>query len=117
MRKNLYVWFALLTTISLTPTVYAASFSCQNAANKTEKAICKNLALNDADVKLATTYTFVLHALPMGGRDTEKGNQYRWLKVRNQCGSNMTCIAKHYKDRQSELDLLIQKRILSQGPF
>jgi uncharacterized protein len=48
--------------------------------------------LNDADVKLATTYQIILHALPMGGRDAEKDKQFQWLKQRNSCGANNSCI-------------------------
>lgn len=47
---------------------------------KRKKSICKNRSLNDADVKMATTYQIVLHALPMGGRDNQKDTQQQWLK-------------------------------------
>ncbi len=48
--------------------------------NENGKSICKNRSLNDADVKMATTYQIVLHALPMGGRDNQKDTQQQWLK-------------------------------------
>lgn len=97
--------------------LYAASFPCQAAQLPTELQICKERTLNDADVKLATTYQIILHALPMGGRDAEKGKQGQWLKQRNRCGANTVCIKKTYIQRQQQLDQLLQDRVLSQGPF
>lgn len=95
----------------------AASFPCNKAQLRAEKTICQTLSLNDADVKLATTYHIILHALAMGGRDSEKGAQYQWLKQRNACGSNVSCLSTSYASRQQHLDYIIQNRILTQGPF
>ena len=79
MNNKLAICFALLSSIAFTQSSQAASFSCDAAKTKTktEKSICKNRSLNDADVKMATTYQIVLHALPMGGRDSQKDAQYK----------------------------------------
>ena len=53
----------------------------------------------------------------MGGRDAEKDQQFKWLKQRNACGSNTQCIQRAYQQRQQQLDLLLQERVLSHGPF
>lgn len=95
----------------------AASFSCDKASLKAEKTICQVRGLNDADVKMATTYQIVLHALPMGGRDQQKEIQWQWLKSRNTCGANVPCLSKAYQQRQQQLDTIIQQRILNHGPF
>ncbi|VTX92911.1 lysozyme inhibitor LprI family protein [Acinetobacter ursingii] len=95
----------------------AASFSCDKAKTATEKAICQNRSLNDADVRMVTTYNIVTHALPMGGRDAEKSAQYQWLKQRDSCRANVNCIAQRYSERQKHLDDIVQNRILTQGPF
>ncbi|MFW1838924.1 lysozyme inhibitor LprI family protein [Acinetobacter gyllenbergii] len=97
--------------------VHAASYSCKAAKLKAEQQICNDLVLNDADVKLATTYQIILHALPMGGRDAEKDQQFKWLKQRNSCGANTPCIKRAYAQRQQQLDQLLQERVLSRGPF
>ncbi|ENU22204.1 hypothetical protein F993_03092 [Acinetobacter proteolyticus] len=96
---------------------HAASYSCKAAKLKAEQQICNDLVLNDADVKLATTYQIILHALPMGGRDAEKDQQFKWLKQRNSCGANTPCIKRAYAQRQQQLDQLLQERVLSRGPF
>lgn len=95
----------------------AASFACEKAHLTAEKTICQVRALNDADVKMATTYQIVLHALPMGGRDNQKDTQQQWLKKRNACAANVSCISKAYQQRQKQLDTILQDRVLSHGPF
>jgi uncharacterized protein len=96
---------------------HAPSYSCKAGKSKAEQQICNDLVLNDADVKLATTYQIILHALPMGGRDAEKDQQFKWLKQRNSCGANTPCIKRAYAQRQQQLDQLLQERVLSRGPF
>ena len=72
MMKKLISTALLLTPLLFLAQTQAASFSCKTAKLKTEKQVCSHQSLNDADVKLATTYQIILHALPMGGRDAEK---------------------------------------------
>lgn len=107
----------LLVALLGLPQVHAASFSCSAAKLKAEQQICNDRTLNDADVKLATTYQIILHAVPMGGRDAEKSNQFQWLKQRNTCGANSACLKRSYTQRQQQLDQLLQNRVLSHGPF
>ncbi|MDM1020503.1 hypothetical protein QSV37_09350 [Acinetobacter sp. VNK23] len=107
------VWVSLMAL----PQAHGASFSCKAAKLKAEQQICQNIGLNDADVKLATTYQIILHALPMGGRDAEKDKQFQWLKQRNSCGANTPCLKRAYAQRQLQLDQLLQDRVLSHGPF
>lgn len=95
----------------------AASYDCNKARLATEKTICANRGLNDRDVKMATTFNIMSHAVPMGGRDHLIGEQVLWLKQRNGCGSNVACIANAYQNRQKQLDQMLQDRVLSYGPF
>lgn len=117
MLKKAVCLVTLLVSSLLMSNTHAASFSCKAAKLKAEQKICHTLVLNDADVRLATTYQIVLHALPMGGRDAEKDQQFKWLKQRNACGSNTQCIQRAYQQRQQQLDHLLQERVLSHGPF
>ena len=113
---RLSIGFCILV-LSVYSQAQAASFSCDRASLKAEKTICQVRALNDADVKMATTYSIVLHALPMGGRDQQKATQWQWLKSRNQCGANTACLSRAYQQRQQQLDQIVQNRILVNGPF
>ena len=116
MKKLLSSALFLMSLLILSQT-HAASFSCKAPKLKSEQQICNDRGLNDADVKLATTYQIILHALPMGGRDAEKDKQFQWLKQRNSCAANTSCLRRAYAQRQQQLDQLLQTRILSQGPF
>ncbi|RZF52946.1 hypothetical protein EXE30_07380 [Acinetobacter halotolerans] len=117
MKQSILYFALFLMSMLYLSNTHAASFSCQAAKLKIEQRICNERRLNDADVKLATTYQIILHALPMGGRDAEKAKQSRWLKQRNACGANTSCIEDAYLRRQQQLDQLLQVRVLSQGPF
>ena len=85
---------------------------------KSEQQICNDRGLNDARCKTGKQLTqIILHALPMGGRDAEKDKQFQWLKQRNSCAANTSCLRLAYAQEQQQLDQLLQTRILSQGPF
>lgn len=108
----------LLAISSLLPvSTFAASFDCQKAALSAEKAVCQYRNLNDQDVKMATTFNILTHVLPMGGRDALRDEQQIWLKQRNACGGKVSCIARHYQQRQTQLDDLLQTRVYQHGPF
>ena len=116
--KKLLFAASLLSMGSLLPlSAFAASFDCQKAALSTEKAICQYRSLNDQDVKMVTTFTILTHVLPMGGRDALRDEQQVWLKQRNACGGKVSCIARHYQQRQTQLDDLLQTRVYQHGPF
>lgn len=116
MKKLMTSILLLIPALFLSP-AHAASYSCKVAKLKVEQQICNERSLNDADVRMATTYQIILHALPMGGRDAEKDRQFQWLKQRNSCGANTPCIKRAYAQRQQQLDQLLQERVLSRGPF
>lgn len=94
----------------------AASFVCERAQTATEKAICKHSELNDADVKMATTYNILRKLVPMGTRSVIQEEQIKWLQLRNQCQDNVSCLLDVYKMRQQKLDLHLN-RIYKMGPF
>ena len=94
----------------------AASFNCERAQTSTEKAICKQNELNDADVKMATTYNIVRKLVPMGTRSLIQEEQVKWLQLRDRCQDNVSCLVEVYKMRQQKLDLHLS-RIYKLGPF
>ena len=97
-------------------TSYAASFDCKKAKTITEHAVCDNRSINDADVKMATTYTIIRHLVPMGTRGAIQDQQIKWLQLRDQCRDNVSCLSDVYKMRQQKLDLYMD-RVYKQGPF
>lgn len=97
-------------------TSYAASFDCAKAKTITEHAICEHRVINDADVKMATTYNIIRHLVPMGTRGAIQDQQIKWIQLRDQCRDNLSCLTDVYKMRQKKLDLYMN-RVYKQGPF
>lgn len=110
LRSGL-VFFMVWTTQS-----YAASFDCQKAQSQTEKAICQHRTLNDADVKMATSYNIIRHLVPMSTRSVIQRDQVKWLQFRDQCQESVDCLMQVYKMRQQQIDLQFD-RVYRQGPF
>ena len=110
-------WFLLiLMTLSISRSGIAASFDCAKAQNKAEQTICRHQALNDADVKMTTSYQILGHLLAMGSRGALYDQQRDWLKRRNQCAAQVSCLSQVYQQQQQYLDRQLQ-RIYQQGPF
>ena len=60
--------------------------------NKTERTICTDVTLSALDIKLAEIYG----ASKARYKDIAQRN---WLKKRNRCGSNVSCIKSTYEER------------------
>jgi len=95
---------------------HAASFSCEKARTPTEHAICEHRAVNDADVKMATTYRIVSRLVAMGTRSQIRDEQFRWLELRDRCGSSLSCLTQVYDLRQQKLDEHLN-RLYQRAPF
>ena len=106
----------LLLTLGLVTQSQAASFDCQHVRTMTEQAICDHRTLNDADVKMATSYEVLRKLLPMGGRSFVQEEQVKWLQLRDQCQDNLACLTEVYSMRQQKLDDHL-RRIYQRGPF
>lgn len=80
----------------------AAGFDCGKAASPTEKTICANPALSKLDGDLSAAWK---RTLAKGG-DTAapKAAQLKWLKQRDQCGSDASCLGDRYRERLASLN-------------
>jgi uncharacterized protein len=94
-----------VATVALVPSfAVAASFDCERtdlAAD--EKVICATRTLNDADVKMVTTFDILTSLLPMGNRGKLQDEQTVWLKRRQACAADATCIGTAYSERLKQL--------------
>ncbi|TDW35057.1 hypothetical protein EV128_103339 [Rhizobium azibense] len=106
MRRSLTLAIIALSAASLSSgAVEAASFDCDAKELKPdEKVICDNRALNDADVKMTTTFDLLSGLLAMGSRGTLQDEQTAWLKKRQECGADAACIKAAYDERMKQLD-------------
>lgn len=83
----------------------AASFDCDaKELQPDEKVICDTRSLNDADVKMATTFELISGLLAMGSRGTLQDEQTAWLKTRQACGGDAACLKTSYETRLKQLD-------------
>jgi uncharacterized protein len=95
---------ALLAPGLVTPAA-AASFDCERTdLAPDEKVICDTRALNDADVKMVTTFDILTSLLAMGNRDTLREEQSAWLKKRQACGGDAACLSAAYEERMKQLN-------------
>jgi uncharacterized protein len=83
----------------------SASFDCDGQAlQPDEKAICDTRSLNDADVKMVTTFDLLSGLMAMGSRGTLQDEQTAWLKKRQECGNDLACLKASYDGRLKQLD-------------
>lgn len=106
MKSKLTVMgvIGILVACTLPLPASAASFDCERtdlAAD--EKAICDTRALNDADVKMVTTFDILTSLLAMGTRDALREEQSAWLKRRQACGGDVACLTTAYAERMKQL--------------
>ena len=98
--KNLI--FIIFVGLSSSTIANAASFNCEHAQTKSEHAICEHRSLNDADVKMATTYTIIRKLVPMGTRGVIQDQQVKWLQLRNQCQGQSTLFNRCVSDASAK---------------
>ena len=80
------------------------SFNCDaKELQPDEKVICEDRSLNDADVKMVTTFELLSGLLAMGARGTLQDEQTAWLKKRQACGADAACIGAAYQERLKQL--------------
>lgn len=114
--KQFKAWILIMWLFGLISASQAASFSCERAHTTTEEAICNHRILNDADIKMATSYNIVRKLTSMGTRSVMQEDQIKWLQLRDQCQENIKCLTDVYKMRQQKLEVDLN-RIYKLGPF
>ncbi|GES51845.1 hypothetical protein Rhsp01_46940 [Rhizobium sp. NBRC 114257] len=94
-----------LVSLGMAGTSRAASFDCEAQNLKPdEKTICDVRALNDADVKMVTTFDLLSGLLAMGARGTMQDQQTEWLKKRQACEADVACLKASYEERLKVLN-------------
>ncbi|WP_298145349.1 hypothetical protein [uncultured Acinetobacter sp.] len=102
-------WAFLLFIACFSGATQAASFNCERAQTSTEKAVCEHRIVNDADVKMATSYTILRKLVPIQTRSLIQEEQIKWLQLRDQCQDNLNCLVDVYKMRQQKIDLHLNR--------
>lgn len=98
---------AIFTTLFSSHSVKAATFTCSPKSTLTEKTICYNSDLGDMDYALKEIYRRALSTLPPSEAVTLKRDQFRWIRGRNNCGSDTRCISNAYTKRYDYIKELL----------
>jgi uncharacterized protein len=88
----------------------AVDFSCRNASNAAERAICGDARLSQLDDRMAVTYGRLWAVSGLRARLALRDDQHRFLAARNACGWNSNCIRGAYLDQISVLDSKLAER-------
>ena len=103
------IWVFLVLMGCFTLQTKAASFNCERAQTQTKKAVCEHRVINDADVKMATSYTILRKLVPIETRSMIQEEQIKWLQLRDQCQDHLNCLVDVYKMRQQKIDLHLNR--------
>jgi len=113
-KDGIFIWFrggnddATPDVISNTYMI-EPSFDCSKAQTAVEKAICGNLSLSNQDQRLKNIYTEAKVFLTGQEYKNLKTKQIFFIKKRESCGNNASCINQITDLRIQELDNLIEK--------
>lgn len=78
----------------------AQSFSCSNAETAAQFAICNDEGLLEMDEKLGMIYaTRYVNSSTAPERQAVTREHSLWLKKRNACGTDFTCLSLRYEER------------------
>ena len=95
MRK-----FLIVIMVFFTPTIFSASFDCSKAKLPAEIVICNDSEISKLDEEIVKAYEAVIKK---GGSNELKESQRIWLRKRNDCGTDASCLKRLYVARISEL--------------
>jgi uncharacterized protein len=98
------------------PRAFSLPIDCAKAATPNEKTICSDPTLIQADARMDTLYNISLHFVGMGTRGDLEDQQPLWIRQRQACGRDKTCIRAAYKKRTAIFEAIIE-RVATFGPF
>jgi len=99
MSRTAILAASAVAILALTGSANAASFNCYGHLSYTERVICDNPDLSEADSTMASIYFNVLDGAPWNMRHAIQRQQIRWLGARNECGANVGCLRTTYHRR------------------
>ncbi|WP_192558749.1 lysozyme inhibitor LprI family protein [Pseudomonas allokribbensis] len=82
----------------------ASGMDCTKAVSVVENAICADKSLYELDVQMGSAYRKLMKATPQAQAEL-KSAQRQWLKVRDECVDNVSCLNQRYQDRLQMLNV------------
>ncbi|HVG50188.1 MAG TPA: hypothetical protein VM867_00985 [Xanthobacteraceae bacterium] len=115
-RRYLISTVAALALFATPAIADYAPLNCAKAGTVTERVICTNYELGQAEARVATLYDWSTAFVAMGQRGDIADAQREFLKTRGACKANIRCLRNAYDARIKELDA-VMTRIKEKGPF
>jgi uncharacterized protein len=115
-----YVIAGLITAGMFQPSLAHAGdyapLNCSKASSPAERTICRDYDLGQQESRMATLFGTATSLVAMGQRGDIQDTQRAWLKKRDACGNDVTCLSKTYDARIRDLNGVIEG-IASRGPY
>jgi len=86
------------------------SFDCAKAKTPTERAICGNSELSHADARLSRIYSRLRQSLSKSNFKRLRNKQRAWLKQRNYCSDDFSCLFQSYEQRIIDLEAKLSSK-------
>ena len=80
----------------------ASAMDCTKAATVVEKTICANTGLYELDTQMGEVYRQLMKA-SVETRAQLRGAQRLWLKTRNECAEDVSCLDQRYREQLKSL--------------
>ncbi|MFP6832527.1 MAG: lysozyme inhibitor LprI family protein [Pseudomonas sp.] len=80
----------------------AAGMDCAKAVSAVENAVCADKGLYALDTQMGATYSKLMRSMPDEKAEL-KSTQRLWLKDRNQCAEDVSCLNQRYRERLESL--------------
>ena len=93
-----------------------APLNCAAAASAAEKAICGDYGLGQSEARMATLYQWSTSFVGMGQRGDMLDAQRSFLREREDCQANISCLRRSYETRIAQLQAVME-RVRERGPF
>ena len=102
------VWYdhnraAAAGSAAVNPTVSRPSFDCARAAAPSEREICANPPLAQLDSQVASAFAAAKARAPAQQQAKVEAEQLEWLRRRNACGADASCLERMIGGRLGQL--------------
>ena len=81
------------------------SFDCARAVAPSARTICGSAPLAQLDAEMAAAYAAAKAGLPAAEQAKVTADQHEWLKRRNRCGADASCLGRILTERLGQLQL------------
>lgn len=98
------------------PLYITGTIDCRSAIRPYENTVCANGVLAAMDLQMQTLYQVVQQLVQPQVAAQLAAGQQAFLRVREACADDATCIGQSYASRIQEIDKVLQD-LIARGPY